>query len=237
MVVPLSSPPTIPGVYYDIGYRPMRDMNRIKQLREAKDWSQEHLGELMGTSDATVNRLENSKRELKEKWIRAAARALGVSASEILGDIIPPSTEGLVVMGEIQAGVWRETFEDEQSKYPPLPIGRDPRYPNAGQYALKVIGNSMDKVFPEGQFIVCAVWADVGRNVRHNDLVVVHRFDAAGKTESTVKRAKLTKGKMQLWPESTNPKWQLPIEFPTHEGADNEEVIIKGLVIGRYEPL
>lgn len=208
-------------------------MNRIKQIRESQNLTQAELAELMGTTDATVQRLEAGKRKLKEKWIRIAASALKVSNAEILGDIIPPPTQGLKVIGKVQAGVWREAFADERKKQT-LPLGRDPRFPHADQYALEVLGDSMDKVFPEGQFIVCAKWADVGRDVRDGDLVVVH-FHRNGTTESTVKRARITRGKIKLMPESTNPKWQMPIDY--EQDPEFSEVVITGLVIGRYEPL
>ena len=36
-------------------------MNRIKELRKARKWTLAELGEKMGTTDATVQRLESGK--------------------------------------------------------------------------------------------------------------------------------------------------------------------------------
>jgi transcriptional regulator with XRE-family HTH domain len=224
---------------HQFGYlRPLQEssnrmMNKIKDIREAQKLTQADLGDLMETTAATVQRLETGNRELTEKWIRRFAKALEVSPSEILGDFVPAEPNGLPVNGEVQAGIWKEVFSGDEAKYPPLPIGPDPRYPSSEQYALKVIGSSMDKVFPEGQFIVCVSWASLGRVMRDRDLVVVQRTDN-GRTESTVKRARIVKGNVTLMPESTDPHWQKPVEM----GKDSsEEVTVTALVIGRYEPL
>lgn len=209
-------------------------MNRIRQIREAQGLSQGQLGEMMGTTDATVQRIESGNRKLTESWLRRFAAALKVSHGEILGDFVSPATQGLKVLGEVQAGVWRETPSYDADNPALLPIGPDPRYPAAEQFALKVVGNSMDKVFPDGQYCVCVSWPAVGRGVKNNDLLVVHR-QRAGTVESTLKRAKIANGTITLVPESHDPKWQMPIELASD--TDTDEVRVAAIVIGRYEAL
>lgn len=207
-------------------------MNRIKELREAKKWTQSELASRMGTSDATVQRLETGKRKLREKWIRIAAEALECHVAEIL-EQLPPTSPGMPVLGNVQAGHWQEVDVDYEPVKRTLPVGNDPRYQSFPQYALHVVGDSMNKVFPDGQYIVCVPWNKLGRELKHDDLVIVERRKP-GLTEATVKRVKITRGRAQLVPESTNPRWQTPIVL---NGSEDEDVVVTGLVIGRYEPL
>jgi transcriptional regulator with XRE-family HTH domain len=60
-------------------------MNKIKQLREERDISQEHLAYKAGVAVKTISRLERSGRANSET-LRAVAAALGVG----LGDLFEP---------------------------------------------------------------------------------------------------------------------------------------------------
>lgn len=208
------------------------DMNRIKDLREERGLTQDGLGELMGTTGETVQRLETGKRQLTQKWMERFAKALEVHVYELL-EQRPPDWEGIPVMGKVQGGNWREADEDV-SDTRKVPVRNDSRYITLRQYALEVLGDSMDKVFPGGQFIVCVPWADTGRALKHGDLIVAER-QKNGLVEATVKRVKVINGKILLMPESTNPRFQKPL--PLDDGDPHEDVKVTGLVIGRYEPL
>lgn len=220
------------GIHRPVDSSIMAGMNRIKELRDERGLTQDELGELMGTTGATVQRLETSKRGLSQKWLEAAAKALGVHIYEIL-EQKPPDWEGIPVIGKVQGGNWREVDEDVTDTRK-VPVRNDPRYITLRQYALEVLGDSMDKVFPGGQFIVCVPWADTGRALKHGDLVVAER-QKNDHVEATVKRVRVVNGKILLMPESTNPRFQKPL--PLDDGDSHEEVKVTGLVIGRYEPL
>jgi phage repressor protein C with HTH and peptisase S24 domain len=60
--------------------------NRIKELREAKGWSQTRLAKAIGANKSQVSRLEKGDRGLSEQWIRKIADALGNPPSVILTD-------------------------------------------------------------------------------------------------------------------------------------------------------
>lgn len=61
---------------------------KIKQLRESKDMSQTKLAEISGISRGTINKLENlndsEQAEIKIGTLKAIAKALDVSVSELL---------------------------------------------------------------------------------------------------------------------------------------------------------
>lgn len=58
--------------------------NRINELRRARGWSQERLGEAVGCSKVHISGLERGQRELNLTWMRLIARALGVSPADLL---------------------------------------------------------------------------------------------------------------------------------------------------------
>jgi transcriptional regulator with XRE-family HTH domain len=58
--------------------------NRIRELRRAKDWSQQALADLVGVSKVTISDLELGKMQLTVEYMRRIGKALGVSAGELL---------------------------------------------------------------------------------------------------------------------------------------------------------
>lgn len=209
-------------------------MNRIKELRVARGLTQAQLAEVVGTTDATIQRLESGRRQLTERWATQISTVLGVDVSELFGSILPATNAGLPVVGEVQAGVWREIDFTDEPKHPPLPLGPDSRYQGHAQFALLVVGESMNKIFNPGTFIVCIPWAELGRQPQEGNIVVVERR-RDGMVETTVKRISLQNNKLVLMPESTDPRFQSPIEL---EGSiERDEIAITALVIGKYERL
>lgn len=209
-------------------------MNRIKDLRVERELTQAQLAEMLGTTDATIQRLESGKRQLTEKWAKKISEVLGVDLGQVFGQILPVASAGLSVIGEVQAGVWREIDVTDEPKHPPIPLGPDPRYQDKTQFALLVQGESMNKVFNPGCFIVCIPWDQVGRQPREGDIAVVERR-RDGMVETTVKRIAVQNRKLVLMPESTDPRFQNPIEL---EGSlERDEIVLTALVVGRYEYL
>lgn len=209
-------------------------MNRIKYLREKRGLKLAQLAELVGTSHATIQRLETGKMKLTQEWADRISRAMDVQLPEVFGEIVPAVVDGLPVLGSVQAGVWREADVADEPKYPPLPISPDSRYPGHAQFALKVVGTSMNRVVQDGMYIVCVTWAELGRQPRDRDLVVVERR-RDGLVETTVKRIQIQNRKILLMPDSDDPRWQSPIELDG--GLESDEIAITALVVGKYEQL
>jgi transcriptional regulator with XRE-family HTH domain len=65
--------------------------NRIKELREARDMTQEALADAARTSFQQISRLENGSRKLTEEWMRRLGDALGVAPCALMSDSLPDS--------------------------------------------------------------------------------------------------------------------------------------------------
>jgi transcriptional regulator with XRE-family HTH domain len=55
------------------------DPNRIRELRLARDWSQQKLADLVGVSKVTISDLERGKMQLTLDYMKRIAAALGVT--------------------------------------------------------------------------------------------------------------------------------------------------------------
>ena len=64
--------------------------NRIRELREERDWSQEDLGQRVGTSKQQIYKLETGQRRLSPKWASKLAAAFGCDIVDIDPDVPPP---------------------------------------------------------------------------------------------------------------------------------------------------
>jgi transcriptional regulator with XRE-family HTH domain len=211
------------------------NMNRIKQLREARGLTLEQVAEAMGTTTATVSRLENGRRKLTDQWIYRIGDVLEATPIDILGGEQRAAAQtGLPVRGDVAAGIWREADIQDEPKYSAVPIGPDERYPPERQYALAVQGTSMNKRFPPGSFIVCVPWDTIERDPRDGDIVVVERR-RDGMVESTVKKVVAKGRSVKLSPESDDPRWQESYKLEPEN--DGDQVAIRALVVGKYEQL
>lgn len=210
-------------------------MNRLRDLREAIGLSQARLAELAGTTQPTVYRLESSQRKLSKKWAEALAPHLRVTPQELMFDDSVPALTGLRVEGISRAGQWLDItlMEDDESDREVITAARDQRYPHAHQYALKVAGDSMNLRFPDGCYVICAAWPDIGLDLKPGMVLHVERHTAAHTVETTIKKFAVRGGCRYLDPESDNPHWK-PIALT---GGDDIEVLIKGLVISKFEPI
>lgn len=213
----------------------LRTMNRIRQIREGKGLTLEELGERMDTTGATVQRLETGKRKLTDKWMHKLKEALDVSIPELIEDPESSVPTGIELKGEVRAGAWLELDDQHDADIPAfIDIMPDRRFPRARQFALRVVGSSMNKYIEPGAFVIVADWADLGLGEPRQDDVLVIRRQRAMTYETTLKRARLGPSGWELWPESNDPRYQEPLTL--QDGDRDVEVTIVGLVIGRYLP-
>lgn len=122
--------------------------NRIRELREERGMTLEQLGaEVSEVTPATISKLEKGQMRLTLEYMQDIARALGVP----LQDLVAPNPiqfRSVRVLGSITAGNWREAVEDAQGDIPvPPDIG------GYRTFALRVQGDSMDKIAAEATYV------------------------------------------------------------------------------------
>jgi len=210
----------------------------IAAARVVAGMNQAQLGKAVGVSRAAVSQWEAGDTTPSRASLQRLARVLALPVDKLLPPEASPSEfhpvdTGLPIKGEVRAGAWLE-IGDSHDDLGHLPITADPRYARVPQFALKVVGSSMNRVALPGTYVVVASWPEMGLELKDGDLIVVQR-QRAMTYEVTLKRARSGQKGWELWPESTDPRYQEPILM--EDGGRDVEVSIVGRVIGKYEPL
>lgn len=139
------------------------------------------------------------------------------------------------VVGAVQAGHWVSMDVLDEIKEAGQEVPGDPTYREVEQYAVKIVGDSINNFAKDGEYAVC-VDIHAGIDAEDGDYVVVEALRNGGaEIETTIKRLKITAKGPELWPDSTNPKHKGPIFL----GKNGDEVRIKALVLrqmGRTRP-
>lgn len=148
----------------------------LRELRERKNWSQEEAAQAMSVSRSHYVKLERGERGLTANTIASAAKAFGVSKSEVLGEAEPflesikpgqrqaPPTDGeqtvvaaarnrlnpIPVIGMAEAGSFREVddISDLEMEAEYIFDEPDPDFPRAKMVAFEVRGDSMNAAVP-----------------------------------------------------------------------------------------
>jgi len=182
--------------------------------------------------------LKGRKKSLKVDDLQNIADALGVPLSRLIASHTEaPANSGMVVAGKVAAGVYKDISiedQDEHSK-PRIAVARDLRFPDIRQYALEIEGDSMNELFADGSIVICVDYAESGLSLRTGMCVHIERHIVEGQlVENTLKEViVLGKGKYSLVPRSSNPSHK-PIPLL---GGETDNVVVKGIVIGKWEPV
>lgn len=161
------------------------------------------------------------------------ARSSEVPVHRLTGDMPePPSPTALWVVGTVEAGSFREAVEWDRSRWYSVDVPVPDRFRRVAK-ALEVRGNSMDDEYKPGSVLIWVDFLDF-RPPRPGDHVIVYCTDRAGLVEATVKELRVDEaGKRWLWPRSTKPEHQLPLDIEAPP-SDVVSIEIKGIVIGDY---
>lgn len=200
--------------------------------------------------------LMGRSREPRRSKLEKIAEALNCSLPELFEEEDVPAALVLPgcaidVRGAVQAGAWRESMEWAPEERFRVPLPAEESWKDRPRYGLLVEGDSMNKVFPPGSIAIVINFADLGRHPQNGDYVVVERRDPLGDGfEATIKALQLRPGgQALLWPKSTAPEFQSPLELPrvalpnaetapldAHDPAGAPDVTILALVVGLYAP-
>jgi transcriptional regulator with XRE-family HTH domain len=212
----------------------MRYSLDLKSARRRRGITQAELAEAVGVEQPTVQRWESGKRTPDTGQLLMLAEALGVEPGELFdGSSIVPLGPRLFVKGEVAAGVWREAWEIEADEWEAFTGRADIEAPMRTRFGLRVVGDSMDLLYPHGSIVEC-VFVDSGEKLESGRRVVVERVRHSQERETTVKEYQVDReGREWLVPRSSNPAFQTPIQISV-EDPEIEVVRIIAIVVGSY---
>lgn len=202
----------------------------------ARDWSAYRLAQEAGVSSTTITRPLNNldyKFTPRLDTLMKVSRASGVELPEILRVLdaaeTTPVSQSIPVVGDVQAGAWRR-IPDEPVIEESLPMNVR-EYEGASLFALRVVGRSMDEIYPDGTYVICVPPAEAG--LRIGDMVVVRQSDATGRCETTLKElTRARDGSLWLEPRSSD-KSLKPLPLAVRPDADMGIDVI-GIVVSTY---
>ncbi|HDJ3131273.1 TPA: helix-turn-helix domain-containing protein [Staphylococcus aureus] len=193
----------------------------IRSRRKELNLTLEQVGDLVGVGKSTVRKWETGDIEnMKRDKIVKLARALKVSPSYIMGieDEQPPletlPVKKIPVVSKISAGL---PIYCEENLVDYIYFSRDKLNEEKEEFGLKVSGDSMNKLFDEGDVVV----VEKDSIVENGQLGVVMINGYNG----TVKRIRYNGDQIILIPESNNPS-----HYPQVYGKDDEVKIVGRVV-------
>lgn len=204
--------------------------NRIKELRDLLGLSQQRLAELANTTNQQIGRLESGSRKLSQDWMERLAPVLGVNPAELLpvGEIAPK----IPLVGNVQAGVWKEANGDDP-QWISVPIPHE--FLKLRAYALRVVGTSMNTIYPEGTILICCHLEELNEQPRPGKRYIIENINPHGEIEQTVKEFQRDEtGRPWAWPRSTDPRWQQPV--PLDSGRDGHTISVRARVVYALRP-
>ena len=192
--------------------------NKIKEARDAKGWTQQHLAERMGTTQQTIQRYEKGTRNLKASVLAQLSEVLDVTVAYLLGmsdgDAPRADSANIPLYGSIAAGRPLE-MESAEALYP-VPADVCNRWPNA--FLLRVEGESMNRILPNG----CYALVDPCTEADHDNQPYAVRV---GDQAATIKRVHKLPNGLQLIPDSNDPTFQPQTFDLSIKGAPTLSVI------------
>jgi phage repressor protein C with HTH and peptisase S24 domain len=215
---------------------------RLKQARlKAGYASAATAAEAMGVSPATYAQHENgtrgfpaSRAERYGRFFRVAPEWLLYGRQKSEGEFSPLGPQ-LFVKGEAAAGQWKEAWEFEPDDWEVFTGRADVSAPIRERFGLRIVGESMNEVYPHGSVIECVAYSG-DYEIPSGKRVVVKRTRFDGTIETTVKELIRTEeGTVWLRPRSTNPEFRA-FRGDEPDDPDIASIEIIGAVVASIRP-
>jgi len=217
-----------------------RNQAWIQQICAEKGLTYTELARRAGVDPATLTRFMNNpqyKPNLSDTTLQKIAASVNrpvptPTTTMSLPNLIATTT--VKVVGTAAAGLWKELSitSDDYYGMEDIPVIENPRYAGKKQYALLVEGNSINRAINDGEYAICVAWDDLGLIEPTTGQYVHVERSRGGLQEVTIKKIQIAGDHVQLWPDSTDPRFQTPLDLS--ELAEESEVTIRGLVVGSY---
>lgn len=181
---------------------------RIRQIRQALGETQGEFARRFGVKQASVSRWESGAMP-EPPALTLLSEMSGQSVMEFInggeqGEPMPQPARPIPILGDVPAGNWREAMNTSRVSMP----SPDPSVP-AEAYALKVVGDSMNRIAGEGATIIID---PTERDLYERWLYVVRNGDGEVTFKQYLERP------ARLVPCSTNPEHkEIPIADRDYE--------------------
>lgn len=207
--------------------------DRLRDAREAAGFrSMAKAAERVGKTASTYRAHENGQNDFDTSDAEIYAAAFAVSAEWLLfgGNAafsdwskapgpIASDPVALQIAGEVAAGLWLEADLAAEESGKPSSFRACADYPTKAQYLLRVRGESLNKVAQDGDLLLCVNYFAAAIEPSVGDLAIIERsYDGGGPIERTAKRIVKMNGKIELMPESNDPKFQTPVVYDDDDG-------------------
>lgn len=192
----------------------------LKRLRENKGLSKAELARRVGVSDVTVGDWEKGKISPRMGKVELIADTLGVTTDDLIFGMNSNDSKLVPLYGSIAAGTPIEMIQADE--FIEIPEYISQRYP--GSYLLKINGDSMNRIIPQGSYALISPTQDVS----NGDAAVI---SINGK-DATLKRFYKLQNTIVLEPDSYNPEHQA-VSF---QSTDNLQLKILGKMVWFMAP-
>ena len=210
---------------------------RIKAFRLELGMKQKPFAEFLGFDEdkqSTISKWEKGRQLPGSEHTARLAQMSGRPPIWFSGldpvSVNDPESRLFPMVGEIQAGSWKEAIELEPDDRELVALPSALAVPPYVMKAFVVRGTSMDRIYPDGSIVFIATLHQNRITPVHGDIVMVQRQDNHGLYEATLKELVVDEdGRRWLWPRSHDPEHQSPLSI--HDGRDpSTDVIILGIV-------
>jgi transcriptional regulator with XRE-family HTH domain len=201
---PFYTGPAIPRRAVSAKIIPMGYLGNLVSLRKKRGWSQAKLAEIVGVEQPTVQRWESGKRLPDLESLDRLAKALGVTPGSLLdGEALVSIGPTLFIKGEVAAGIWRPAAEWPEADWQTFTGRSDVKASAEHRFGLRVLGDSMDLLYPPGTIVECVSTFGHVEPVPGRRVVVVRKNEQQ-EYEATVKELVEQDGKLWAVPRSSN---------------------------------
>jgi transcriptional regulator with XRE-family HTH domain len=198
-------------------------LQRLDEAAAAKGMSDRQIAFLAGRSDSLIRDLRRRGKvgptieaveaiaaglEVSPAWL-----AFGIPGTSISGSSKASATRAsaraIPLVGAVSGGVWREIDSLDQDEKPASPFLADPRWPADRQFALRVEGESINRIARDGDLIAVVAVEALETPPATDALVIVEEArDDGALIRTTAKRLRWRGRLAELHADSDDPRWR-----------------------------
>ena len=151
---------------------------KMKSIIKERGISQIEAAKMLGIEVGRLNHWLIGRRKPNIENIKKFCDVFGVNPSFLIDGESETST--IPVIGYVQAGLWQEAIQWDQTDFKPIYMPTDEVFKGKRVYALEIRGDSMNLLYPAGSCVVCVSaedYYDCVGEIESGKKVVVRRVN------------------------------------------------------------